>query len=152
MLLGQRHGRVKADDRKHPRHLQDGLDHRFAYLGKEIVELSGVVPGHAGTVVAVIDVPHLPRIKVATLEHHGGIALTIVMILKVNAHTGDVGQVRAVEGVHGEGAVGQLHEPVGVLDDPFAVDPDVIGHHVAGQADAALPGAVAQVAVGVISA
>ena len=39
-----------------------------------------------------------------------------------------------------------------MLDHPARVDAHVVGHHVAGQADAALPGPVAQVRVGVLAA
>ena len=61
-------------------------------------------------------------------------------------------QVGAVEGVGGEGAVVEADEPVGMLDDPVGVDAHVVGHHVAGQADAALPGALAQVVAGLFAA
>ena len=39
-----------------------------------------------------------------------------------------------------------------MLDDPGGIDAHVVGHHVAGEADAAAPGAIAEVAVGLFAA
>ena len=56
MLLGQRHGGIETDDRELSGDMEDRLDHRLAHLRHQEIELRGVVPGHAGAVVAVIDV------------------------------------------------------------------------------------------------
>ena len=53
VALGQGHGGVEADDRKQARDVQDGLDDLLADRRIEEVELGGVVPRHAGAVVAV---------------------------------------------------------------------------------------------------
>jgi len=58
---------------KQPRHIKDGLDHLLANGGVQVVELRGVVPGKAGAVVAVIDVPGFVSPLVAALEDDGGI-------------------------------------------------------------------------------
>ena len=52
----------------------------------------------------------------------------------------------------GKGGSVERQEPLGVLDDPARVDAHVVGHHVAGQADAAGPGPVAEHGVGVLAA
>ena len=66
VLLGERHRRVEADDRELPRDVEDGLDDRLAHLGLEVVELGGVVPRHAGAVVAVVDVARVGRSRRST--------------------------------------------------------------------------------------
>ena len=74
VLLGQGHGGVEADDGEAPGYVQDGLDDRFAHGGVEVVELGGVVPGHGGAVVAVVDVAGLPVAVILVLENHGSVA------------------------------------------------------------------------------
>ena len=148
MPLGQGHGGVEADDRKQARHVQDGLDDLLAHRGIQVVELGGVVPGKAGAVVAVVDVAGLAGLAVAALEDDGGIGLLVVVVFDLDLDARVVGEIGTVEAVGGIGRVAARDEPVGMLDDPGRVDAHVVGHHVAGQADAAPVGAVAQVDVG----
>ncbi|OQA94010.1 MAG: hypothetical protein BWY25_03017 [Chloroflexi bacterium ADurb.Bin222] len=148
----QRHRRVEADDGRAARHLQDGLDHRFPHFGQQIVELRGVVPRHGGAVVAMIEVARVAGPVIHPLEDDGGVAVGVVVILKINAHPRVVRQVLAVERVGGEGTVRQLDEPVRVLDDPGRVNAHVIGNHVAAHADPAFPGAGLELIVGRLAA
>jgi hypothetical protein len=67
------------------------------------------------------------------------------VVLDLDRHPVVVAQVAAAERIDGVGGLGQVHEPVGVLDHPARVDAHVVGHHVAREADAAGPAAVAQV-------
>ena len=50
--------------------MQNRLDHCLPHVGIEIVELGRIVPGHTGTVVAVIDVACIVRPAVSALEDH----------------------------------------------------------------------------------
>ena len=68
MLLGQRHRRVEADDREIARHVQDGLNDRFAHFGFGVIELRGVVPREGCAVVAVIDIADIARLMITALE------------------------------------------------------------------------------------
>ena len=52
----------------------------------------------------------------------------------------------------GKGLYRRGDEPIGVLDHPVGVDAHVVGHHVAGQANAALPGALPQIVHGRLAA
>ncbi len=58
---GQGHGRVEADDGELAGHVEDRPDDGLAHLRLEVVELGGVVPGHARAVVAVVDVADVAR-------------------------------------------------------------------------------------------
>ena len=87
VALGQRHGRVEADDRKQPRDVQDGLDDLLAHRGVQVVELRGVVPGKAGAVVAVIDVARLAGAVVAAAEDDGGVGLLVVVVFDLDLDT-----------------------------------------------------------------
>ena len=51
----------------------------------EVVELRGVVPRHAGAVVAVVDVALLAAPAVDALEHHRGVGVVEVVVLDVDA-------------------------------------------------------------------
>ena len=137
MLLGQRHGGVEADDRELPRDVQDGLDHRFAHGRVQVVELRGVVPREAGAVVAVVHVPRMAIRALGALEHDRGVAAVVVVVLDLDRHVLVVRQVGPVEGVGRERGLGRLQEPVGMFDHPVRIDTHVIGHHVAGELDAA---------------
>ena len=150
--LGQRHGRVESDDGEEPRDVEDGLEHGLAHLGLEVVELRGVVPRHAGAVVAVIEEPHPSGVPVGALEHHRRVGLVPVAVLDLDPDARVVAQVGAVEGVAGERRVIGLQEPVGVLDHPAGIDAHVVGHHVARQPDAAARATVAKVLVGGVAA
>ena len=86
VFFSQGHGGVKADDREPPRHFQDGLNDRFAHLGIQIVELGGVIPGHAGAVVAVVDVARAAVAVVVILEYHGCVGAAVIMVFNHHAH------------------------------------------------------------------
>ena len=145
VLLGEGHGRVEADDGKLARHVENGPDHRLAHLGDQVVELSGVVPGGGGPVVAVVDVAHPPLFPVHVLEDDRRVALVPVAVLDEEADASVAGEVRAGELVIGIGGVVELDEPVRMLQYPLGVEPGVVGDHVAGQTDAPLGAAPFQV-------
>ncbi len=148
VALGQGHGGVETDDGKQPRHVQDGLDHLLAHGGVQVVELRGVVPRKAGAVVAVIDVARLAAGLVAAAEDHGGVGLRVVVVFDLDFHAAVGGEIRAFEAVGGIGRFPARDEPLRMLDHPGRIDAHVVGHHVAGQADAVMVGAVAQIDVG----
>jgi hypothetical protein len=110
----------------------------------QVVELRRVVPGHAGAVVAVVDVADVAGPGVGTLEYDGRVRGVPVVILDLDRDPLVVGQVAAGERVRRVGRVGQLQEPVRMLDDPARVDAHVVGHHVRAEADAARGAAAAQ--------
>jgi hypothetical protein len=83
-----------------------------------------------------------------SLEDHRRVAVVPVAIFDVDAHAGIGGEVLAVEGIARKGGLAGLDKPVGVLNDPLGVDAYVVGHHVAGEADAALPRASGEVLIG----
>src|SRR6185369_14868852 len=85
MLLGKRHGSVETDDRKHPRHMEYGADDRLSHLRIQVVELGGIVPGGAGTVIAVVDEAGAAVPVVVMLEHHCSIAPFPVAVLDMQA-------------------------------------------------------------------
>ncbi|MEY4070828.1 MAG: hypothetical protein RL721_1442 [Candidatus Eisenbacteria bacterium] len=152
VALRERHGGVEADDGEAPRDREDGLHDRFARGRVEVVELRGVVPRDAGAVVAVVDVARVAGVTVHASEHDGRVAAIPVVVLDAHRDALVVGQLGAVERVRRVRTVPALQEPVGVLDHPARVDPHVVGHHVARQPDAALPGALAQVVPRVLAA
>ncbi len=82
---------------------QDGLRHGLAHVGREIVQLRGVIPGERGAVVAMIDVAHAARGRVHTLEHDRGLRLVVVVVFQVDLGARIFGQVLVREGVHGKG-------------------------------------------------
>ncbi len=148
VLPCQDHGRVEADDAEVGRHVPDALLDRFPRLGVEEVYLRRVVPGHAGAVVAVVDVADLARPPVLALEHHGGVAAGIVVVFQPDPHVGIFREVGAVEGIRWEGAMVGADEEVGSFPDPCRVNAGMVGHHVGGQADAPPEAAFAQAVQG----
>ena len=152
MPPGEHHGGVEADDGEEPRDLQDGLNHLLADIGLGVVELGGVVPGEAGAVVAVVDVAGGSVAMVAQAEGDGGVGLVVVVVFDFDFDAAVGREVGPGEAVDGERAVPARDEPVGMLDDPGRVDAHVVGHHVAGEAEAEAGGAVAKVGVAGVSA
>ncbi len=73
VALGQRHGRVEADNGKLSRNMEDRLDYGLAHLGVQEIQLGGVVPRHAGAVVAVVDEFLASGPEIHPLEDHRGI-------------------------------------------------------------------------------
>ena len=135
VALGEDHRGVEADDRELPGDVEDRLDHRFADVGAEVVELGRVVPGEARPVVAVIDVALRAGRAVGALEDDRGVRPVPVVVLEDDGDPLVPGQVGAAEAVRREGRRRQAEEPIGVLDDPAGVDAHVVGDHVAGEAD-----------------
>ena len=148
VALGQRHGGVEADDREETRDVEDGLDDLFADSGVEVVELRGVVPGETGTVVAVVDIASFAAGFVAAAENDGCIGLVEIVVFNLDFDSAVVGEIGAVVTVGGIGSVWAGDEPLGVLDDPGRVDAHVVRHHITGQANAVMEGAVAKIDVG----
>ena len=144
VALCQGHGGVKANDREETRHVQDGLDDLLAHRRIQVVELRRVVPREAGAVVAVIDVTQVSGAAVAALKDHGRVRLVVVVALDANLDVRIGGKVRATEIVSRVRLVRTRNEPVGMLGHPGRVNAHVVGHHVTGQADAAMEAAVTQ--------
>ena len=105
VALGQRHGGVKADDRKQARHVQDGLDDLLAHRGIQVVELRGVVPRKAGAVVAVVDVAGLAGGLVAALKDDGGVGLLEVVVFNLDFDAAVAGEIGTIEAVRRIGRV-----------------------------------------------
>ncbi len=132
--LHERHGGVEPDHLEAPGDLHDRLDDRRSHLWLEVVELRGVVPRHRGPVVAVIRVAHAPRGALPALEDDRGVAAVVVPVLDPHLDAAAGREVGAGERVAGEGRGVERKEPLGVLGDPAGVEPGVVRHHVAGQA------------------
>ena len=143
--LRQHHRRVEADDGEAPGDCEDRLDHLFPDRRLAEIQLGGVVPGEARAVVAVVDIAPLARPPVAPLEADRGVGVVPVVILEADLHAVVLGEVLAAERVRGIGRLRRREEPLRVLDDPAGVETHVVGDHVGREADAAGPGAVAQV-------
>ncbi len=105
VALGEDHGGVEADDGEEPGDVEDGLHDVFADVGLGVVELGGVVPGEGGAVVAVVDVAGLVVAVGAQAEGDGGVGLVVVVVFDLDLDAGVGGEVGAVEGVDGEGAI-----------------------------------------------
>ena len=73
--------------------------------GKEEIQLCGVVPGHMGAVITVVNVAHLAAPPVDPFEDHRSILLAVIAVLDIDADIGMAGQVRPVEGVGGIGRI-----------------------------------------------
>ncbi len=120
--------------------MQNGLNHRLAQLGIEVVELSSVVPGHARAVVAVVDILLAAGVAIHALKDHRRIAVIVVVVFQKHADAVIPRQIGTIEGVGGIRAVWQANKPIGMLDHPASINAGMVGHHVAGQANPALPG------------
>ncbi len=116
--------------------MEDDLNDVLADGCFGVVELGGVVPGEGGAVVAVVDVAGGSVAVVAEAEDYGGVGLVVVVVFDFDFDAAVGGEIGAFEAVDGEGALPAVEEPVGVFDDPVGVDAHVVGHHVAGEADA----------------
>ena len=150
--LGQSHGRIKTDDGKEARDVEDGLDDLLADGGVQVVELRGVVPRKAGAVVAVVDVAGVAGVLVDAAEDDGGVGLLEVVVVDFDFDAAVGGEIGPVEAVGRVGRVRAGDEPLGMLDNPGRIDAHVVGHHVTGQAHAVVVCAVAQADVGGLAA
>jgi hypothetical protein len=152
VLLGQDHRGIEADDREPSGDVQDRPDDLFADDRIEEVELGGVVPGKARTVVPVVDITHVAGPALEPLEDHRGVAVVPVVILEDDPDSLVARQVGAVERVGGIGRLGEREEPLRVLEYPARIDPHVVRHHVAREPDATGGGAVAELRIGGLAA
>ena len=91
MLLGQGHGCVKTDDGEIARHVQDGLDDGLAHFCPGIIQLGGIVPGHGGAVVAVVNISGITGPAVEALENHCCVGLVVIMVFDLDAYAFVVG-------------------------------------------------------------
>ena len=89
---------------------------------------------------------------IAAAEDDGGVGLFVVVVLDLDLDVVVVGEIGAFEPVDGIGRIGAGEKPLRMLDDPGGIDAHVVGHHVAGEANAAGSGAVAQIPVGLFAA
>ena len=120
------------------------LHHGLADLGLEVVQLGRVVPRRGRAVVAVVDVAGLVGRAVQAPEDDGRVAVVPVAVLQLDHHAGVGRQVRAGEAIAGVRRLVEPDEPLRMVQDPVAVEAHVVGHHVAGQADAVPVRALAQ--------
>ena len=118
VAAGQGHRGIEADDRELAGDVEDGLDDGLAYLRLEVVELSRVVPGHARAVVAVVDEADAAGPVVGPLEDDSGVGRVPVVIFDLDGDPLIIREVAAGKRVGGVRGVGQLEEPVGMLDHP----------------------------------
>ncbi len=139
VLFSERHGRVETDNRRQARYVQDGLNHRFARFGVQVVDLRGVVPRHRGAVVAVIDITFVAGVTVLALKDDSRVRRVVVMVFQKDTHPVVLRQVGAIKAIARVGRTIQTQKPVRMLDDPATVDTDMVGYHVRGHADTALP-------------
>jgi hypothetical protein len=151
-LVEEQHGHVAADRVAVPADRRQRLAHGVLGSPTAVVELGGVVPGHRGAVVAVVDVARLAAPAILALEGHRSVGVVVVVVLDVDPDALVGRQVRSVVGVRRIWWIRARHEPVGMLHDPARIDAHVVGHHVTGQPDATRPGPIAQVAVGLLAA
>jgi len=87
VFLSEGHGRVKANDGKITRDMQDYLNHGFADFGICVIKLSSVVPREGCAVIAVINVTQVTRLQIAALKNNRGIGLIVIMVFELNTHT-----------------------------------------------------------------
>ena len=74
------------------------------------------------------------------------------MVLEADLDAVVVGEVRALERVGRERRRGDREEALRVFDHPARVDAHVVGDHVAGEADPACGGTIAEPAMGLVAA
>src|SRR5215213_6253279 len=121
MLFRQRHRSVEANNRELARDMQDGLDHTLAHLGAEIIKLGSVVPGHAGAVVAMVNIALLAGPAIDALEYYRRIAAIVIMIFEIDSDSLIPRKIGPVEAIRGVRAMWHREKPVGMLDHPAAV-------------------------------
>jgi len=151
VFFGQGHGCIEADDREFSGDIKNGLDDRFAYLRIQIVQLSRIVPGHAGSVVAMIDETGSTGVVVVMFEYHSCISAGVVMIFQVDANARTFGEIRSIELISREGRLICLDEPIRVVIDPVRVDCHVIRDHIAGEPDPSSSTSLGKVVICLIS-
>ena len=86
MLFSQRHGGIETNDGKLSGHMQNGLNNSFSHFSFQIVELGGIIPGHTGAVISMIDVLGATGMKIYPFKYHRGITAIIIMILNIDAN------------------------------------------------------------------
>ncbi len=99
MPLRQHHRRVKPNDRKQSRHVQDGLDHLLAYERLRVIDLRRIVPRKRRPIVAVIHVPRRAVRMMPQPKHHRRIRLIVVVVLDLDLHPRVRRQIRPIEAV-----------------------------------------------------
>ncbi len=151
MLLGQGHRSVEANNREFAGHVQDGLDNRFAHFWVQVIKLGRVVPGHGSTVIAMIDEFLVTGPEIYAFENHRGICAVVIVVIQVNPHALIPRKVCPIERIGRKWAVIKCDKPIWMFDDPGRIDAHMVRYHVRCQANAAFPGPIAQVAVGLIS-
>ena len=117
----------------------------------EEIDLSGVVPGHGGSVVAVIDVPLVPGVGVEPLEGNRCVRFIVVVIFDINRDPGILGEVFSGIGIPGEWRKGELDKPVGMICHPFGVDAGMVRDHIACKPYTSSPAPLFQIVQGVPS-
>ena len=129
-FLSQGHGCIKADDRCVVSDIQDGLHHRFPDFRIEVIQLSGVIPWHGGTVITVIDIACISGAVVDALEDYCRILLGEVMVFDADADVRVRRKVAAVEAVGRIWAVIQGKEAVRMVKHPVGIDPHMVRDHI----------------------
>ena len=118
VFLGKGHRRVKADDGKVLRDMQDDLDDGFAHLSLRIIELGGVIPRKRSAVVAVIDIACIASRAVIAFEDNRRIGMIVVMIFQNNLDAIIIRQAFAIKGICGIWRLRSGQEPIRMFDDP----------------------------------
>ena len=145
MLLGQSHGCIETNNRKITGYMKNRLDDRFTQLGDQIIELGGIVPWDAGTIITMIDVAGTTAIFVIMFKYHCGVALVPVAILNLQTDITVVGKILSGKLVGRERRIIGLDEPVRVLYHPAGINTGVIRHHITGQPNATEAGTLPQI-------
>ncbi len=145
--FGKGHGGIEADNREATCNFENGLNNSLPRFRVKKIQLCRIVPGHAGAVVAVIDVAHLTGMSVHPFENYGGVAVIPVAVFYVKTDTSVFGKIGTVKTVSRVGWLGKGKKAVRMICYPFGIQPHVIGHHIARQADTALPCPVCKILI-----
>ena len=148
VLLGEDHRGVEPDDREAAGDVEDRLDHRLADVGLQEVELGRVVPREARPVVAVVEVARLAGPAVDAARRRPPHRCRPSSGPRSGSRRAGRRRGRGRRTVGRVGRLGELDEPLRMLDHPPRVDPHVVRDHVAGQPDPVPPGPVAELGSG----
>ena len=131
--------------------VQNGLHYCFPDFRVEVIQLSGVIPWHRGTVIAVIDIAGVTGAVVDALEDYSCVLLGEVMVFDADADVRVRRKVAAVETISRVWAIIQGKETVRMVEHPIGINSHMIWDHIRCHADAVLPGTVFQVLEGIFT-
>ncbi len=96
----------------------------------------------------MIDIADLAVLAMLVTADHGRLAVIVIAVFNLNRIVWIFAQVGPGEAVTRIGRIGELDKPVRVIAQPGRFDPGMVGDHVTGQIDAALPTAGLEVVEG----